>query len=51
MANITPQLIEERIKTFGKLWMIDDLIRVRAGDDEQVPILGYPEVQGQARQL
>ncbi|KAI0108507.1 acetyl-CoA synthetase-like protein [Daldinia grandis] len=42
MANISPHTVEERISKFGKLWMIDDLIRERGKDDEQVPILGYP---------
>ncbi len=42
MAHLTPQLAEERIKRFGKMWMIDDLIRERGRDEEQVPILGYP---------
>ncbi|KAI8966650.1 acetyl-CoA synthetase-like protein [Daldinia sp. FL1419] len=43
MANITPQAVEERTNKYGKLWMIDDLIRERAKDAEQVPILGYPK--------
>ncbi|KAI0199645.1 acetyl-CoA synthetase-like protein [Astrocystis sublimbata] len=42
MANISPEVIKERILEYGKPWMIDDLIRVRAKDDVQVPILGYP---------
>ncbi|KAI1476745.1 acetyl-CoA synthetase-like protein [Daldinia eschscholtzii] len=48
MANISPQTVEERINKFGKLWMIDDLIRERAKDDEQVPILGYPRYDNSA---
>ncbi|KAI1767333.1 acetyl-CoA synthetase-like protein [Hypoxylon sp. FL1150] len=42
MANVSAELVEERISKFGKLWMIDDLIRVRGKDEDQVPILGYP---------
>ncbi len=48
MSKITPQLVEERIQRFGKLYMIDDLIRVRANDEEQVPILGYPRYKDSA---
>jgi len=48
MAQITPQLVEERIQRFGKLWMIDDLIRERGQDAEQVPILGYPRFKNDA---
>ncbi|OTB01437.1 hypothetical protein M426DRAFT_64072 [Hypoxylon sp. CI-4A] len=42
MANISAELVEERINKFGKLWMIDDLIRERGRDKEQNHILGYP---------
>ncbi|KAI1136211.1 acetyl-CoA synthetase-like protein [Hypoxylon sp. FL0543] len=42
MANISAEVIEERIAKFGKLWTVDDLIRERGRDREQVPILGYP---------
>ncbi|KAI0164556.1 acetyl-CoA synthetase-like protein [Hypoxylon sp. FL1284] len=42
MAGLSPELVEERVGKFGKLWMIDDLIRVRGEDEEQVPILAYP---------
>ncbi|KAI1773586.1 acetyl-CoA synthetase-like protein [Hypoxylon cercidicola] len=43
MANVSAELVEERVGKFGKLWMIDDLIRVRGRDEDQVPILGYPK--------
>lgn len=43
MANVSAELVKERIDKFGKLWMIDDLIRVRGRDEDQVPILGYPK--------
>ncbi|KAI1372870.1 acetyl-CoA synthetase-like protein [Hypoxylon crocopeplum] len=43
MANISPEVVEERTRQFGKLWMIDDLIRVRGRDEQQAPILGYPK--------
>ncbi|KAI2466650.1 acetyl-CoA synthetase-like protein [Annulohypoxylon bovei var. microspora] len=42
MANISAEVVEERIGKFGKLRVIDDLIRERGKDIEQVPILGYP---------
>ncbi|KAI1806008.1 acetyl-CoA synthetase-like protein [Daldinia bambusicola] len=48
MANISPQTVQERINRFGKLWMIDDLIRERGRDAEQVPILGYPRYENSA---
>lgn len=48
MANISAEVIEDRIRQFGKPWMIDDLIRVRAKDDVQVPILGYPRYKDRA---
>lgn len=48
MAQITPQLVEERIRRFGKLYMIDDLIRERANDEEQLPILGFPRYKNSA---
>ncbi|XXH03342.1 hypothetical protein Hte_009740 [Hypoxylon texense] len=43
MANVSAELVQERIDRFGKLWMIDDLIRERGRDEDQVPILGYPK--------
>ncbi|GAP89220.1 putative nrps-like enzyme [Rosellinia necatrix] len=48
MANISAEVIEERVRQFGKPWMIDDLIRVRAKDEVQVPILGYPRHKDRA---
>lgn len=42
MSTISPEVIQERTERFGKLWMIDDLIRERGKDEDQVPILGYP---------
>ncbi|KAI1084936.1 acetyl-CoA synthetase-like protein [Whalleya microplaca] len=48
MANISPGLVEERLLNFGKLWMIDDLVRVRAKDENQAPILGYPRYDDNA---
>ncbi|KAJ8133029.1 hypothetical protein O1611_g593 [Lasiodiplodia mahajangana] len=48
MANISADVIEDRIREFGKPWMIDDLIRVRAQDDVQVPVLGYPRYKDKA---
>ncbi|KAI1389370.1 acetyl-CoA synthetase-like protein [Hypoxylon trugodes] len=42
MSNISADVVKERTDRFGKLWMIDDLIRERGRDEEQAPILGYP---------
>ncbi|KAK8101801.1 NRPS-like protein biosynthetic cluster [Apiospora kogelbergensis] len=42
MATISAEVVEARIKEYGRLWTIDDLIRVRAQDKIQSPILGYP---------
>ncbi|KAI0377293.1 acetyl-CoA synthetase-like protein [Hypomontagnella monticulosa] len=42
MSNISAEVVQERTNKFGKLWTIDDLIRERGKDEEQVPILGYP---------
>lgn len=48
MAHLSPQLVEERINKFGKLYLIDEIIRRRAQDEEQVPILGYPKYEDNA---
>ncbi|KAI1335159.1 acetyl-CoA synthetase-like protein [Xylariaceae sp. FL0016] len=48
MANISAEVVENRIREFGKLWMIDDLIRQRGKDENQVPILGYPRFEDNA---
>ncbi|KAK6834999.1 hypothetical protein PG987_009693 [Apiospora arundinis] len=45
MATISAEVVEARIKEYGRLWTIDDLIRVRARDKVQSPILGYPRYQ------
>ncbi|KAK5629598.1 hypothetical protein RRF57_005313 [Xylaria bambusicola] len=42
MANISAEVVQERIRQYGRPLMIDDLIRERAKDEHQVPILGYP---------
>ncbi len=48
MANISAEVVEERMRQFGKPLMIDDLIRERAKDEHQVPILGYPRYKDKA---
>lgn len=48
MANISAEVVEDRIREFGKPWMIDDLIRERARDEVQAPILGYPKYKNSA---
>ena len=45
MANISAEVVEERIRQYGRPLMIDDLIRERAKDEHQVPILGYPRYE------
>ncbi|KAK8002446.1 hypothetical protein PG989_002165, partial [Apiospora arundinis] len=45
MTTISAEVVEARIKKYGKLWIIDDLIRVRAQDEVQSPVLGYPRYQ------
>ena len=34
--------VQHLYKTFGELKVFDDILRHRAEDEEQVPILGYP---------
>ncbi|KAK8855159.1 NRPS-like enzyme [Apiospora arundinis] len=46
MATISAEVVEARIKEYGRLWTIDDLIRVRAQDEVQFSILGYPRYGG-----
>ncbi|KAI5928373.1 hypothetical protein F4810DRAFT_643318 [Camillea tinctor] len=48
MANISTEVVEDRIRQFGRLWMMDDIIRERARDEVQVPILGYPKYDDSA---
>ncbi len=42
----TQEAPQEHINRFGKLYFIDDIIRQRGKDEEQVPILGYPITDG-----
>ncbi|KAI1155072.1 acetyl-CoA synthetase-like protein [Nemania diffusa] len=48
MANFSAEVVEGRIREFGRPLMLDDLIRVRANDEVQVPILGYPRYRDKA---
>ncbi|KAI0024929.1 hypothetical protein F4780DRAFT_794068 [Xylariomycetidae sp. FL0641] len=48
MAIFSAEAAQERTRQYGKCWMIDDLIRVRAQDEEQVPVLGYPKHEDDA---
>ncbi|CAJ2506925.1 Uu.00g081110.m01.CDS01 [Anthostomella pinea] len=48
MANISTAVVEDRIREYGKMWMIDDLIRLRGQDEVQAPILGYPRYEDDA---
>ncbi|KAK6855696.1 hypothetical protein PG995_007847 [Apiospora arundinis] len=45
MTTISAEVVEARIKKYGRLWTIDDLIRVRAQDEVQSPVIGYPRYQ------
>ena len=42
MPDITPEVVAERIARFGKCYTIDDVVRLRAQDPVQTPILGIP---------
>lgn len=42
MTKITPEFAAERVQKFGKCNTIDDVVRLRARDAEQTPILGVP---------
>ncbi len=42
MAYLSPEFIQEKTNRLGKLYFVDDLIRQRGRDEEQLPILGYP---------
>ncbi|KAI1425982.1 acetyl-CoA synthetase-like protein [Xylaria sp. FL1777] len=48
MSNISAEVVEGHIRQFGRPLMIDDLIRERAKDEVQVPILGYPRYKDKA---
>ncbi|KAI1180403.1 acetyl-CoA synthetase-like protein [Nemania sp. FL0916] len=48
MANISADVVQDRIREFGRPLMLDDLIRVRAQDEIQSPILGYPKHKDKA---
>ncbi len=43
MAHLTQEHVQELYETFGKLRVLDDIIRYRAADDPPAPILGYPK--------
>lgn len=43
MAQTTTEYVSNLWKQFGRPYVIDDLIRLRAADKEQVPILAYPK--------
>jgi hypothetical protein len=45
MAHLSPELVQSRLNEFGKLDLIDDIIRQRGKDTDQVPILGYPKYE------
>lgn len=43
MAHLTKEHVQELYDTFGELRVLDDIVRYRAADDPQTPILGYPK--------
>lgn len=45
MAHLSQECIQSLYDEFGELKVLDDIIRHRAADDVQVPILGYPRFE------
>ena len=42
MSHLSQEYVQHLYDTFGELKVLDDIVRHRAADDPQVPILGYP---------
>ena len=42
MSRLTQDRVQQLYQEYGDLKVLDDIIRYRAGDELQVPILGYP---------
>jgi hypothetical protein len=42
MSRLTQERVQQLYQEYGNLKVLDDIIRHRAGDQVQVPILGYP---------
>lgn len=45
MAHLSTAYIQQLKDDFGELTVLDDLIRARAADELQVPILAYPRFE------
>ncbi|KAM5436557.1 putative NRPS-like protein biosynthetic cluster [Microsporum ferrugineum] len=45
MAHLSQEHVQHLYRTFGELKVLDDIIRHRAADESQVPILGYPKFE------
>ncbi len=42
MSHLSQEYVQHLYDTFGELKVLDDVVRHRAADNPQVPILGYP---------
>ncbi|KAH8650872.1 hypothetical protein BGZ60DRAFT_462084 [Tricladium varicosporioides] len=45
MSHLSQEYVRNLYNTFGELKVLDDIIRHRAADADQVPILGYPRFE------
>lgn len=45
MSHLSQEYIQHLSATFGELKVLDDIVRHRAADDFQVPILAYPRFE------
>lgn len=45
MSRVSPEYVNGLFEKFGRPYVLDDLIRLPAGDAEQVPILAYPKFE------
>lgn len=45
MSHLSRERVERLYQEFGELKVLDDIIRHRAADDPQLPILGYPRLE------
>ncbi len=45
MSHLSQEYVQHLYDTFGELKVLDDVVRYRAADNPQVPILGYPRFE------
>lgn len=43
MSHLTQDRVRQLYQQYGDLKVLDDIVRHRAADEAQVPILGYPK--------